>query len=44
MKLCCSAGPFHFARAGEIVESVNFWGNFLCSVKAEDPTSIDDLG
>ena len=39
-----SAVPIHFACAGVVFESLNFWGHFSCSVKAEDPNGIDDVG
>jgi len=38
------AVPIHFARGGVLFESLYFWGNFSCSVKAENFTDIDDLG
>ena len=38
------AVPNHFARAGVVFESLNFWGHVLCSVKGDNPNGIDDVG
>ena len=44
LEISCSAVPFHFARAGVLFDSVNFWGNFWCSVEAEKLVGINDVG
>ena len=44
LKISCSAVPFHFARAGVLFDSVNFWGHLLCSVEAEKPDGINGVG
>ena len=36
--------PVHFSRAGVISEVLNFEGHFSCSVTAETPNGIDDVG
>ena len=41
---CWSAVPYHFARAGVVFESLYCWGHFSCSVTAENPNGIDDVG
>ena len=44
LKISCSAVPFQFARADVRFDSVKFWGHFVCSVEAEKPDGINDVG